>query len=170
MGRASNERFLARLDGRVGIGRACADDGSHCEVHLALARRTTPTGAAFLATLSRPSIQFLSLIASLPDGTRVRPTTIVVNQSELASSPSTFERFRGPVVHGVAEALAYDEQLGRLSDWLVNEMIVLAAVQPPTPTVDHRLSRDLVRAATERALVLAEETLPFAAVVPDYSR
>ena len=170
VGRASNERFLSRMDGRVGVGRAVTNDDVPCAIDLVLGRRATATGATMLGTLSRPAPQHVAYLAAADDGYQVRPTTIVVNQNELLT-PAMVAMHRGPVQLGVADAVMTAPMLGQLTAYLLGEIIVLVSVHLPGglgSQYDVVVIRALVRAATERALLNATDALPFHAVVPVY--
>jgi formaldehyde-activating enzyme len=170
VGRASNERFLGRMDGRVGVGQAVATaDGRSCAVDLVLARRGTSTGAAVSGTLTRPAAQFWSFVARHPDGRRVRPSTVVVNQSELSADMRDVHR--GPVAYGVADAISRDVHFVQLTEWLLNEILVLVSVHVPPGLADpatHAALQRGVRTATTQALDDAKAVLPFQAVLPAY--
>lgn len=173
MGRASNDRFLGRMDGRVGVGHAGADE-SDCTVNLALARRATMAGASIVATLATPSALHVPFLVCTPAGDLVRPATVLVNQTGLIT-PEMTAYTRGPVQFGVAEAVFGAPLIKQLSSFLINEMLFLVALHLPielartTPSwpVEERL-RTSARMATRQALEHAMEGLPFGAVVPVY--
>lgn len=173
VGRASNDRFLGRVDGRAGVGSGGADDYA-CTVNLVMARRSTPTGASIISTLSNPSALHVPFLVCTPGGDLVRPTTVLVNQTAIVT-PTMSAHLRGPVQYGVAEAVTGAPALRQLSPYLVGEIILLMSLHlplglayvAPSYPVDERL-RVAARRAAGDALERAADGLPFAAVVPGY--
>ncbi len=155
------------------MGRGEAGD-TVCVANLVMARRATTTGASFVATLSSPSAMHVPFLVCTPAGDLVRPATVLVNQTALVT-PVMTHHLRGPVQHGVAEAVDGSPALRQHSPYLHGEMMLLLAlhlplelgyVEPSFP-VDARL-RTAARLAASEALDNATNGLPFAAVVPDY--
>lgn len=173
VGRASNDRFLSRVDGRVGVGRSGADD-NECEVNLLMARRSTATGAAVISALSSPSALHVPFLVCTPAGDLVRPTTVLVNQTALVT-PTMSAHVRGPVQTGVAEAVDGAPLLRRLSGYLVGEIVLMMSLRlplelgyiEPSFPVDERL-RASARRAAGHALDYALDGLPFIAVLPGF--
>jgi 5,6,7,8-tetrahydromethanopterin hydro-lyase len=138
------------LDGRTGEAWSGeAPNGAH--INVVVGRRTSPTGAAIVATLGSPRPGHLPFLACLRLGELVRPTTVIVSKNTLTDERManlTWGAAHLGVSQGVLDAVAE----GLLPADEAADLVLLVPVWVDPAASDETAVRVANRTATRDAI------------------
>jgi 5,6,7,8-tetrahydromethanopterin hydro-lyase len=142
------------------IGESFIGDGAEAaHINVVLGNRAGPVGTAWATALATPSVGHTPFIAVLQPGIPVKPLTLFVTKSAIASSEHgtlTWGAAQAGVAGGVADAVAE----GVIAPADIDDLVLIAAVWVNPDAREAELVYANNREATKTALTAAARSLP----------
>jgi 5,6,7,8-tetrahydromethanopterin hydro-lyase len=142
------------------IGESFIGEGAEAaHINVVLGTRAGPVGTAWATALATPSAGHTPFVAVLQPGIPVKPLTLFINKSAIASPEHgtlTWGAAQAGVAGGVADAVAD----GAIAPADTDDLVLIAAVWVNPDARDSALVYANNREATKAALTAATRSLP----------